>query len=649
MDSRNLRRQGDTTVNANIGRLRTSTRASSATADQYRQAPGIASSAGAREHSTSPTNGLRKAAEKAERTALGVLEAENDDRQFDERVADSSQDLGRNTGHGAADRTSKAVKRRHEKMAAKKKAARRGAAGSDESSPAGPGKLATPAEKKGGSAVSGKAKKPGAATGGKPTTAGVRGSSKGGLKAAKAREAKRKTAALAAKKKAAKKASRRGAAAASRFGPRFTPRFGPRFGGGLLKSGATVVKGAVHGASAAIGALKAAVAALVGSKVVLIAVVVVLVIVLLLIIIISAIPGIGHEAEREEQAICTDATTAVTADIENLPAMAGGYRGEALENAAIIVQTAKEAGLGRDAQLIGLITAMQESNLGTNPSIQIPNGDGDAGMFQQRQLPGWYGSLSEVTDPAYAARAFFLGVTAEHASDYGSVGGGTGYGHIPGLVDIDGWEEMSPTQAASAVQKPAEELRGEYAKHTNSANEILNALAGTTVNLTEGGAVDGCAANGVGGEATGQVADVIAAGQSLLDQGLTYRLGGGDQSGPSGGTIDCSAFTSYAWMSGAGIDIGRSAQDQWNNLAAYRVNANEIQPGDLIFEAWGRRGPAGDPNSVSHVAMYIGNGQMIESSRSKNGPAVSTARLNGDQFVGVARPPAQQTEEGSDS
>lgn len=646
MDSRNLRRQGDTTVNANIGRLRTSTRASSATADQYRQAPGVASSAGAREHSTSPVKGLRKAADKAERTALGVLEAENDDRQFDERVADSSQDFGRNTGHGAADRTSKAVKRRHEKMAAKKKAARRGAAGSDEASPAGPGKLASPTDKKGGSAVSGKAKKPGAATGGKPSTAGVRGSSKGGLKSAKTREAKRKAAALAAKKKAAKKATRRGAAAASRFGPRFTPRFGPRFGGGLLKGGATVVQGAVHGASVALGALKTAIAALVSTKVVLIAVVVVLVIVLLLIIIISAIPGIGHEAERQEQAICADGASAVNANIENLPLTAGGYQGDQLTNAAIIMQTAKDAGLGRDAQLIGLITAMQESNLGANPAIAMPNGDGDAGVFQQRQLDGWYGSLAQVTDPAYAAKAFFLGVTAAAPGDYGSVGGGTGHGHIPGLTDIDGWQSMTPGEAAQAVQRSA--YPDEYAKHVSSANEILNALGGTTVELGEGGAVAGCP-GGVGGEATGQVKDVIDAAHTLIPMGLTYRLGGGNQNGPTGGTIDCSALTSFAWKSGAGIDIGRSAQDQWNNLAAYRVSADEIQPGDLIFEAWGRRGPAGDPNSISHVGMYIGNGQMIESSRSKNGPAISTARLNGDQFVGVARPPAQQTEEGTDS
>ena len=643
-----LRRQGDTTVNASIGRLRTSTRASSATADQYRETSGITKgkqgSDRESDHSTSPVKGLRKAADKAEKVALGVVEAENDDRQFDERVNDSSRDLGRNSGHGAADRTSQAVKRRHEKLAAKKKAARRG-----EPRAAGPGKrAAAPGKKEAGSNLSGKVKKPGAATGGKPTPGGVRGSSKGGLKAAKAREAKRKTAALTAKKNAAKAARRGGASAASRFAPRFTARFTPRFGGGLLKGGAQVAHAAIQLGVKALGALKAIAAAIVSAKVVLIAVVIVLVIVLLLIIIISAIPGIGHEAEQEEAALCTDGATAVTANVENLPITAAGMNGDQLVNAAIIMQTAEDAGLGREAQLIGLITAIQESNLGKNPAAMMPNGDGDAGMFQQRQLSGWYGSLEQVTDPAYAAKAFFLGVTADSPGGYGSVGGGAGHGHIPGLADIEGWETMRPTMAASAVQKPAEEYRNEYAKHTDTANRLLNELGDTNVTLGEAGTVTGCAGSGVGGTATGQVKDVIDTAKTLLPMGLTYRLGGGDQTGPSGGTIDCSALTSYAWMSGAGIDIGRSAQDQWNNLAPYRVTSDEIQPGDLIFEAWGRRGPSGDPSSVSHVAMYIGDGQMIESSRSNNGPKISTARLNGDQFVGISRPPAQQTEEGTE-
>lgn len=638
MDSRHLRRQGDTTVDANIGRLRTSTRASSATADQHRQAPGIAQSGRGRDHSNSPAKGLRKAADKAEGVVLGVIEAENDDRQFDERVTDSSRKLGRNTSNGAADRTSRAVKRRHEKLAAKKKAARRG-------TPPG----SRPAKKKPGSAVSGQAKKPGAATGGKPTPGGVRGSSKGGLKAAKAREAKRKTAALAAKKKAAKAARRGGASAAGRFAPRFTARFAPRYGAGILKGGAQVAHAVIQLGVKALGALKAIAAAIVSAKVVLIAVAIILVIVLLLIIIISVIPGMGNEAEREEQALCTDATTAVTANVENLPITAAGYNGDQLVNAAIIMQTAEDAGLGREGQLIGLITAIQESDLGSNPAAMMPNADGDAGIFQQRQLSGWYGSLEQVTDPAYAAKAFFLGVTADKAGGYGSVGGGSGHGHIPGLADIEGWETMRPTMAASAVQKPAEEYRNEYAKHTDTANRLLNELGDTTVTLGDGGTVAGCGASGVGGTATGQVKDVIDSAKTLLPLGLTYRLGGGDQTGPSGGTIDCSALTSFAWMSGAGIDIGRSAQDQWNNLAPYRVTSDDIQPGDLIFEAWGRTGPAGDPNSVSHVAMYIGDGQMIESSRSNNGPTISTARLDGHQFVGIARPPAEQAEEGDES
>lgn len=328
------------------------------------------------------------------------------------------------------------------------------------------------------------------------------------------------------------------------------------------------------------------------------------------------------------------AAPAITVD--GVPAVEG-FSSNQVQNGAIIAQAAKDAGLDRRAQLIGIITAMQESQLGDDPLSKLPNGDGDAGVFQQRTYDGWYGSLEMINDTGYAAKAFFEGVTAEKPGDYGSVGGGGAYGHIPGLKDVEGWEAMSPTIAASEVQRPAEQYRGEYAKHTDDANRLLNALSGVEVDLTSTDAAGGCAD---GGAVNGNVESVIEEAEGLLSLGLTYGLGSGDQTGPSGGAIDCSAFTSYAWKSGAGVDIGRSAQDQWNNLAGSRVSVDEVQPGDLIFEAWGRRGPMGDPDSVSHVAMYIGDGQMIESSRSKNGPAISSARLEGAQFVGIARPTA---------
>ena len=123
----------------------------------------------------------------------------------------------------------------------------------------------------------------------------------------------------------------------------------------------------------------------------------------------------------------------------------GSYNKKALTNAAVIMNIAQQEGLPQKAQLIGVMTAIGESTLGTNPGTEKPNSDGDAGLFQQRQYDGWYGSLEQVNDPVYASKAFFNGVTAKKEGDYGSVGGGKGFGHIPGLKDIKGWEDMEPT------------------------------------------------------------------------------------------------------------------------------------------------------------------------------------------------------------
>src|SRR3712207_6730175 len=61
------------------------------------------------------------------------------------------------------------------------------------------------------------------------------------------------------------------------------------------------------------------------------------------------------------------------------------------------------------AVLVALAVAMQESRLGAAAGIDRPNGDGDAGVFQQRTLPGWYGTLDQVRDVGYGARVFLRG------------------------------------------------------------------------------------------------------------------------------------------------------------------------------------------------------------------------------------------------
>ncbi|OZC90961.1 lytic transglycosylase [Rhodococcus sp. 06-412-2C] len=86
--------------------------------------------------------------------------------------------------------------------------------------------------------------------------------------------------------------------------------------------------------------------------------------------------------------------------------------------------------------------------------------------------------------------------------------------------------------------------------------------------------------------------------------GLPYVWGGGNINGPSGGGFDCSGLTSYALFkaSGGKVKLPRTSETQWN--VGTEVPMELAQPGDLLFGNWGPAGPG-------HVAIYMGNGQMV--------------------------------------
>lgn len=75
-----------------------------------------------------------------------------------------------------------------------------------------------------------------------------------------------------------------------------------------------------------------------------------------------------------------------------------------------------------------------------------------------------------------------------------------------------------------------------------------------------------------------------------------YVWGG---NGPLG--FDCSGLTQQAFSS-AGRWLPRVAQAQLDQ-APYKVPLSQLQPGDLVF--WG------EPNAIWHVAIYIGNWQVV--------------------------------------
>lgn len=91
--------------------------------------------------------------------------------------------------------------------------------------------------------------------------------------------------------------------------------------------------------------------------------------------------------------------------------------------------------------------------------------------------------------------------------------------------------------------------------------------------------------------------------------GGRYKYGGSD---PHTG-VDCSGFTRYVLQNSAGVNMNRSSGGQASQGTA--ISADQMQPGDLLFYGSGR--------GINHVAMYIGNGQIVHASTERTGITIS--------------------------
>lgn len=274
-------------------------------------------------------------------------------------------------------------------------------------------------------------------------------------------------------------------ARARRAAQRLTSRtLGRTLGRGVgMLSRTTLGQGAARLMQPALAAARAVLAALASASTPMWAVAGVLALVLsILALLVSIIPTASSTV------LCSPSAPAVS--VQQLPGhQLAGYGPAELTRASTIMRAAQAAGLDRRAQLIGIMAAIQESDLGRDPRSATPNAGGHAGLFQQRTAPGWFGTLDQVNDPAYAARAFFEGVTAQAPGGYGSAGGGSGHGHLPGLRDVRGWRMMPLGAAAEAVQRSGD--ASSYGVHEAAANEIVTGLSRTASMVSAGQASSG--------------------------------------------------------------------------------------------------------------------------------------------------------------
>ncbi len=113
--------------------------------------------------------------------------------------------------------------------------------------------------------------------------------------------------------------------------------------------------------------------------------------------------------------------------------------------------------------------------------------------------------------------------------------------------------------------------------------------------------------------------------RGMAQMGVPYSWGGGNAAGPSrgidqgAGTVgfDCSGLMLYMFA-GVGIKLDHYTGSQYN--AGRKVPSSQMRRGDMIFYG---------PNASQHVAMYLGNGQMLEAPYTGSVVKISPVRTSG--------------------
>ena len=89
------------------------------------------------------------------------------------------------------------------------------------------------------------------------------------------------------------------------------------------------------------------------------------------------------------------------------------------------------------------------------------------------------------------------------------------------------------------------------------------------------------------------------------------------------GAYDCSGLTSQAWGQ-AGTPVPRTSEEQWARLK--RIPLKELRPGDLVIYF----------PEATHVAMYLGQGMVVQAPRT--GEKVKVSPLASNPVLGAVRP-----------
>ncbi|MEU6677692.1 NlpC/P60 family protein [Streptomyces sp. NPDC046925] len=269
----------------------------------------------------------------------------------------------------------------------------------------------------------------------------------------------------------------------------------------------------------------------------------------------------------------------------------------------------------------------------------VRDGKGAAGRFARQQYQGTtdispYVHLLLARNPQQAVdQGHVLGrVAAERAATLDRLVGGE---QTAATLAADAKSALESQVALAAEQKKARDsVKGQL----KEVEELLASLSTDQLAELARAEEEGMAAaqrkfldsgslSGVGGSAGAAGSPATRPpsrkGDSALDYavrqiGKPYKWGA---EGPK--SFDCSGLTSKAWAK-AGKEIPRTSQEQWAQLR--RVSLRKLRPGDLIVYF----------PKATHVAMYLGDGMVIQAPRP--GSRVKVSPIASNPLLGAVRP-----------
>ena len=263
-----------------------------------------------------------------------------------------------------------------------------------------------------------------------------------------------------------------------------------------------------------------------------------------------------------------------------------------------------------------------DTSTASNIITEMPKG---AFLLVEEKLDGWYKVVYNGTEGYVSADFADYSETAEGTYKFDAATSGTSInlraGASTGTAVVKNLKDRGVALTVSGVS-------GQWLKVTDAtgaAGYIRSDLLNYKSTQAAQSAGSGKAAASSGASAAQGAGDQIVE-TAMQYQGYAYRWGG---MSPSTG-FDCSGFANYVCAQ-SGVSLHRVAQDIYSNDGT-AVSKDALQAGDLLFFGYGK-------NSVTHVGIYIGDGQMIHASTSSTGVILSDINSNyyTRMYVGAKR------------